>query len=134
MLLKILVSALLMVTGAAIDKLVDELGGRSIASLVEEVHERTVCPRNALLAEALGLRAQAIATRSEAMHMEANSKLERSANCGHLLAAAHLGLGVCRGYGQPADPRRGRAIIRDAYERGARLSPDFFALCRLPRR
>jgi hypothetical protein len=126
-----LASVLLMIAGAVVDKFVHEIGGPSIAHFVEHVRERAVCPRNRLFAEGLAARREAILKRSETLHGKANAKLEHAASCGHLIATAHIGLGVCRGYGQQADPSTGAAIIRDAYERGARLSPDFFAMCRL---
>jgi len=98
---------------------------------------QVVCPGEDLLAEGLLFRRSAIERRLPGKHKEANAKFEQSFQCGNLTAMAHLGLAYCHGWGVARDRHHGARLIRTAFVRGARLTPEWFAdpdICPAPKR
>ncbi len=106
------------------------LGNLSANTTNDGIHQigQFFCPGERLLAEGLTLRQTAIDRHDVAKHQKANAKLEQSMACANTPEAmAWLGQAYCYpDWGVSRDRERALRMIREAYWRGARLSPDWF--------
>jgi hypothetical protein len=106
------------------------LGNLSASTTNEGVHQigQLICPGERLLAKGLTLRQDAISQHDAVKHRQANAEFEQAMACGNTPeAAAWLGQAYCYpDWGMALDRERGMRMIREAYWRGARLSPDWF--------